>query len=114
MWNLQEDPQPSRDQRDSSITTEQTISLVGAALVIEDIGALDKSLEMFRADEISDLTKLVESAARNLEFGEEVMEVLLDRGGENIFVTEKLVELTAGNLMAGAKILPLLVNRNGG
>ena len=48
LWNLQ-DFQPLREQNTSPTTTEQTTSLVAAALVIEDVGALDKSLRMFRA-----------------------------------------------------------------
>ena len=55
---------------------------------------------------------MVEAAARNWGSGEEIMALLLDRGGDAL--TTEGVEAAVGNGKSSKEIIALLLNQRGG
>ncbi|KAF6807599.1 heterokaryon incompatibility protein [Colletotrichum musicola] len=58
-------------------------------------------------------TRVAIAAAGNGKNGKEVMELLLDRRGDQITITEELVKAAAGNWFNGKEVIALLLDRRG-
>ncbi|KAK3348909.1 heterokaryon incompatibility protein-domain-containing protein [Lasiosphaeria hispida] len=57
---------------------------------------------------------VLEAAARNTIYGDEVVELLLARAGKDIDVTERILVAAAGNCRKGEHLLDVLLSRYGG
>jgi hypothetical protein len=55
--------------------------------------------------------EVVKAAAGNYTRGMEVMELLLDRGGDNVVITDEVVKAAAGNSWSGMEVMKLLFDR---
>nr|XP_036589824.1 ankyrin repeat domain-containing protein 28 [Colletotrichum truncatum]KAF6801829.1 ankyrin repeat domain-containing protein 28 [Colletotrichum truncatum] len=56
---------------------------------------------------------IVEAAARDTEFGEELMKLLLEERGDEITITEEVVKAAVGNQAYGESIFRLLLEKRG-
>lgn len=57
--------------------------------------------------------RVLRAAANNYGNGKEIMTLLLDRRGDQVFITEEVVKAAAGNDGNGKEIMTLLLDRRG-
>ncbi|KAK2685838.1 hypothetical protein QWA68_015853 [Fusarium oxysporum] len=89
-------------QNENNETCEQVAAATGSC------EALSKLLDVGNARITEDVVK---AAAGNWENGKEVMELLLDRRGDQVMITEDVVTAAAINWKNGKEIMALLLDR---